>query len=518
MTESCEGRKEMEVNQRKAGALLNYCILFLNTLLCLAYTPYMLRMLGQEEYGLYSLVASVISYLTLLDLGFGNAIIRYTAKYRTEGKTEKQYEMYGMFLVLYTIIGVFSFLLGLGLYFNVDVLFGATMSDSELEKARVMLLLLNFNLAFTFPMSVFRSIVPAYERFTFQKGISIARIILNVIVMVLLLREGYKAMAMVVVQTIFNVLTLLADFWYCKYRLRVKFFIRRFDKGLLKEVSCYSFWIFLNAIMDKIYWGTGQFVLGMTIGTAAVAVFAVAIQFQSMYMQFSSAISGVFLPKVTNIVVKNDDKKQISDLFIRTGRLQYIVMSFILVGFILFGRAFICLWAGTGYEESYYITLLFFVPLTVPLIQNMGIIILQARNQMKFRSLLYICIALVSLVFQFVFSQYWGSIGCAIAISGALVLGQIIALNIYYGVVQNIDIVSFWKEIMKMSIVPIVMGMLAYTCLSYFEVSLDTWSRLFVSILFFSVVYIPLFFWGSMNEEEQNLILAPIRNIIRRKC
>lgn len=107
-------------DQLKAGAALNYVVIVLNALVGILYTPYMLRMLGQSEYGLYSLVASVISYLTVLDLGLGNAIIRYTAKYRTEGKIEEQYRMFGMFLVLYLVIGVIAFVAGLGLYFNVD--------------------------------------------------------------------------------------------------------------------------------------------------------------------------------------------------------------------------------------------------------------------------------------------------------------------------------------------------------------------------------------------------------------
>ena len=85
----------MAINQLKAGAFLSYVLLGVNTIIGLLYTPYLLRMLGKSEYGLYSLAASVIAYLTVLDLGFGNAIVRYTAKFRAEGKKEEQYEMFG---------------------------------------------------------------------------------------------------------------------------------------------------------------------------------------------------------------------------------------------------------------------------------------------------------------------------------------------------------------------------------------------------------------------------------------
>lgn len=507
----------MPVNQLKAGVVLNYVVIFLNTVVGLLYTPYMLRMMGQSEYGLYSLVASVIAYLTVLDLGFGNAIVRYTAKFRAEKKTEEQYEMFGMFFLLYLVIGIIAFGIGLGLYFNVDTLFGNTMTAVELDRARIMMLLLVANLAFTFPMSIWGSIIQAYEDFVFQKSLNIFRIILNTAVMICLLHFGYKAVAMVVVQTIFNVLTLVINFIYCRRKLNIHIYFRfkHFHWGFLKEVAIYSFWIFLNAIMDRVYWSTGQFVLGAMVGTVAVAVFAIAIQLEGMYMQFSTAISSVFLPKVTAMVATNRSRKEISDLFIRTGRIQYVVLAYILSGFIIFGRQFIELWAGAGYSDAYIISLLFFIPLTVPLIQNLGITILQARNEMKFRSVLYIIIALVSLAMQIVLTRFFGGIGCAMGVSGALVVGQILIMNVYYRRRQDLDIKTFWKEISKMSIIPIVLIFSSMLVIRHFF-ALDSWGKLILGIAAFSLVYIPLFFRFSMTDDERNLFISMFHKIFAR--
>lgn len=504
----------MPVNQLKAGVVLNYVVIILNTVVGLVYTPYMLRMMGQSEYGLYSLVASVIAYLTVLDLGFGNAIVRYTAKFRAEKKTEEQYEMFGMFFLLYLVIGIIAFGIGLGLYFNVGTLFGDTMTAVELDRARIMMLLLVANLAFTFPMSIWGSIIQAYEDFVFQKSLNIFRIILNTAVMICLLHFGYKAVAMVVVQTIFNVLTLVLNFIYCRRKLNIHIYFRfkHFHWGFLKEVAIYSFWIFLNAIMDRVYWSTGQFVLGAMVGTAAVAVFAIAIQLEGMYMQFSTAISSVFLPKVTAMVATNRSRKEISDLFIRTGRMQYIVLAYILSGFIIFGRQFIELWAGADYSDAYIISLLFFIPLTVPLIQNLGITILQARNEMKFRSVLYIIIALVSLAMQIVLTRFFGDIGCAMGVSGALVVGQILIMNVYYRRRQDLDIKTFWKEISKMSIIPIVLIFSSMLVIRHFF-ALDSWGKLILGIAAFSLVYIPLFFRFSMTDDERNLFISMFHKI-----
>ena len=504
----------MPINQLKAGAFLSYVSIGLNNIIGLTYTPFMLRMMGQSEYGLYSLVASVIAYLTVLDLGFANAVVRYTAKFRAEGKVKEQYELFGMFFLLYIGISLLALLIGGILYCHIDSMFGGTMSDSELHKIRIMMLLMLFNLAFTFPMSIWGSIITAYEDFVFQKLVNIVRIILNPIVMVIMLLMGYRAIGMVVVLTVFNVLTLLINWWYCRKKLQVRVLFGRFQWGFFQEVAIYSFWIFLNAIMDRIYWSTGQFVLGMFQGAAVVAIYAVAIQLEGIYMGFSTAISGVFLPKVTAMVARNKSEKEISDLFIRTGRIQYIIMAFILSGFILFGKQFILLWAGTNYEEAYYIALCFFIPLTVPLIQNLGITILQARNQMKFRSSLYVVIALCSLGISIPLAKLYGGIGCAVGTAFALTAGQIVAMNIYYHKRIHIDIPLFWKEIIKMSVMPMLLGGIVYGVLSVYE--LNTVWKLVAGLVCYGLVYIPLYWFTGLNDYERNLFMTPVKSWMSR--
>lgn len=412
------------MNQIKAGAVLNYIIIALNALVGLLYTPFMLRCLGQNEYGLYSLVASIIAYLTLLDFGFGPAVVRYTAKYRAEGKIKEQQSLFGLFFTLYSIIGIVAFGIGLLLYFNINWLFDKTMSLSDLSQARTMILLLLFNLAFTFPMSVFGSIIGAYERFIFQKSLLILRIILSTGVLIAVLALGYKAVALVIVQTVFNVLLLSSNYIYCRKKLNVKFRFDSFKWSFIKQILGFSIWVFLGDIMFKFYYNTGQFVLGATSGTVEVALFALGVTLMQMYIMFSGGISGVLLPKITSMVAQHKSDKEISDLFIRTGRLQYIVMAIILVGFVILGKSFISLWAGEEYSSVYYIALIFFISTLVPLIQNTAISILQARNQQKYRSIMLVVVGAVSLIVQIILSKYYGAIGCAIAVGAANIIGQ----------------------------------------------------------------------------------------------
>lgn len=503
----------MAVSELKAGVVLNYVNIVLHMIVGLVFTPFLLRMLGQSEYGLYSLAASVIAYLTVLDLGFGNAIVRYTSKFRAEGKRKEQEEMFGMFLILYVLIGLIAVACGAVLASNVDVLFSRSMTEDEISRTRIMLWLMTANLAITFPMSIWGSIMTAYERFIFQRVISIIRGVANPLVMMLLLFIGYKAVAMVVVTTAFNILSLLINYWYCIRKLGIKVRFGRISFPFLREVSIFSFWIFLHAITDRFYWSSGQLILGIYQGATVVAVFAIAIQLKEMFYLFSGAISQLFLPRVTTMVTKGCTQKEMSDLFIKTGRIQYIVISFILCGFIILGRPFIHIWAGTEYDEAYFVSILLFVSTTIPLIQSMGQTILQAKNQMKFRALWVLGVSLISLVLMLPMVRLYSLMGCAFVLAVAIILGYGVGLNIYYRKAIGIDVCRFWKEIFKMSILPIFI-MIAGLFITKI-VHIESFSSFFAAALILAAVYLPCTYKFVLNDYERNMILKPIHRMIK---
>lgn len=502
------------MNQIKAGAVLNYVIIGLNTLLGLCYTPYMLRMLGQNEYGLYSLVASIIAYLTLLDFGFGATVVRYTAKYRTQNDVEKQQPLFGLFFTMYSIIGVIAFIAGLVLFFNVDALFDWTMTAEDISQVRIMIMLLLVNLAITFPMSIFGAVITAYERFVFQKIVIILRTILSTAVIVMLLAVGYKAVAMVIVQTVFNIILLSANFIYCKRKLNIKLKFRKFERGFIKELLGFSIWVFLGDIMFKFYYNTGQFVLGATSGTTAISIFALGVTLMQMYIMFSGGISGVLLPKLTAMVTKKASNHEIADLFVRVGRLQFFILSLILSGFAIFGRPFISLWAGDGYNDVYLICLILFFSTLVPLIQNTAITILQARNQQKYRSLMLVIVGAVSLIFQIILSKLYGAIGCAIAVGAANLIGQGLILNIYYHTRQHLEIIRFWSEIGKMLIAPLCLTLLCLPIVR--EIEISSFLTLGFGILVYVGIFIPICWKCSLNNSERQLISIPLHKIVTK--
>lgn len=502
----------MKVNQLKIGAILSYAVIALNMIVGLVYTPILIRTLGQSEYGLYSLIASVISYLTILDLGFGNAITIYTSRYLAKGEEEKAQKLHGTFFLIYILIGIVAGIVGFILYLNVDNMFGNTLTTAELDKAKILMLILTFNLVVTFPFSIFSAIISAHEKFVFSRTINIIRIILQPLIMLPLLFLGAKSITLVIVITVLNILSLVINAIFCFKKLKVKFKFGKLENGLLKEICGYSFFIFLNIIIDKVNWSVDQFILGTVVGTTAVAVYATAAQLNNMYLSFSTAISGVLLPKVTKMEANNASDKEFTDVFIRTGRIQYVVLALIITGFVLFGKEFIeMVWVGKEYTESYYIACILMVPLTIPLIQNVGLSILQAKNKYKYRTMIFIGIAVLNIAISIPLAKMYEGIGTALGTAISLLLGQGIILNIYYWKKIKIDIPKFWKEILKMSIPVIVVFLFGMILHKYWAIS--NVLILIIQIIIYTGLY-ALFMWNfGMNNYEKDVIRKPLLKI-----
>ena len=500
-----EGVIEMEESKnRKLGAILSYVSIIVNTLIQLIYMPFLIKNLGQSEYGLYSLVNSIIGYLTILDLGFGNAIIVYTAKYRAQKRYEEEKKLHGMFFLVFCIIGLIAGIGGIILYFNVNELFGATMTEIELHKAKIMMLILTFNLVISFIFNIYSSILIAYERFVYQKLISLLNTILKPVVMIPLLFIGFKSITMVLVITVLNIMVLLSNYFYCKTKLKIDIKYKGFDKIIFKTILGYSVWIFLGSIVDKINWSADQFILGMVSGTIAVSIYSVASTLNTLFINLSTAISGVLLPKVSEMVENNATNDELTDEMIKVGRIQYYIILLMITGLILVGKDFIIWWVGKSYIESYYVSLILIIPLCFPLIQNLGLSIMQAMNKYKFRAISTFIMAIFNIGISYLLAKKYGAIGAAVGTAISLIICNIIVTNIYYYKIINIDVLKFWKNIIKMTIPFCIPFLFVIIIMRIF--SFNGLYNVAIYGTLYTIVFTIIAYFITMNEYEKNFI------------
>lgn len=256
-------------------------------------------------------------------------------------------------------------------------------------------------------------------------------------------------------------------------------------------------------IVDQINWSVDKFLLGRMIGTTAVAVYGVASELNVAYQIFSGSISSVFIPRVNLIVAKANDNDELTNLFTKVGRIQFLILALLMSGYFLYGKIFIHLWAGPGYDEAYVIGFFLMLSITVPLMQNLGIEIRRAQNLHRIPAVFMLLVSIMNFVISIPLIKIFGATGAAVGTAIGIFFNTIF-INIYYHKKCHINILYFWKEILKF--IPALFISVMTGLLINGIVGLDSIWKLGTCIVTYSAVYFVVIYLLGLNQYEKEIV------------
>lgn len=504
----------MKVNQLKAGVILTYLSSGMSTLIALVYTPIMLGILGQSEYGIYTLVNSVVANLAILSLGFGSSYMRFYSRCKVKNDEDGIKKLNGMFIVVFGIIAVVALIAGFVLLQNTENIFKNGLSAEEISKARVLLCISVVNIALSFPASVFTSFITANEKYVFLKAVNMIKMVFSPLINLPMLLLGFGSVGMVTATLVLNIFADCLNIIFSVRKLNMRFDFRHFQWGLLKNIWGFSFFIFLNIITDQINWNVDKFLLGIFQSSVAVSVYGVASQLNNSYTSIFWSLSNVFIPRINMLVSAGEDNFKITQLFTRIGRIQFMVLALILEVYLFFGKFFINVWAGPGYAESYVIGGLLIFAVTIEGIQTAGIEIQRAKYLHKFRAVLCFFMALGNILLSIPLCIRYGATGASIGTVISLVIGNGIIMNIYYHKKVGINVIYFWKNIISLLpalILPTVFGIFANI-----KFPLSSIPGFIAEAGIMCALYCLSMWFIGMNASEKQLISGPLSKILCR--
>jgi O-antigen/teichoic acid export membrane protein len=492
------------MSQLKKGVILSYLNIFLTNIVGIVLTPFIIKSLGDSEYGLYTLVGSFVIYLSLMDMGLNNTIVRFVAKYRIQNNKVAEQEFLGTTMLVYFGISLSLVIIGILLYYNIENIFKYSLTKDEMHKTKIMFIILIFNLTFSLPGGAFQAICNAYEHFVFPRVLTIIKSVLRTICIVAILLLGSKAIGLVILETILSLVTIVTTAIYVYQKLNIKISLKKYNFSLIKEIFNYSFWVFLFGIVAKFQWNAGQVVLGINTNTVTVAIFGVGIMLGGYYGTFASAINGLLIPKATKMVLDNSDGKILTDTMIKIGRINFYILAFILSGFYLFGQQFILLWIGKTYIKSWFVALLIMLVITLPLIQVFGNSILEAKKKNKFKSVVSLISVGIAVLVGFNLTFTYGMYGIIFPLVIAMGLNSLI-MNFYYKRVFDFRIYYFFKfGILKSIIVYSIISGIAGCIIQYIQI--NSWLHLLFYILLYSIFFAVITFFILLNNYEKQLV------------
>lgn len=434
--------------QRKSGAILSYIYLFLNAVISLLYVPILLNTLGQSEYGIYQLIASIASYLSVLQSTLSAMTLRFYSITLAQKNTIQANQVLFTSKRIFQAITALMLLLGACMYLVLTPFYRGSLSEVELLHAKQVFVVLVIQLCFEVNGCLYTAIIHSHERFIFIKLLSICTAIINPIALLLIISRYPYALSVAFVNLVLTLLLYILKRTYAHKALGIRIQKCPFEKNLLSQMVAFSGGLILAVVADQFFWKVDHMILTKVDGAAAVAVYGVGATIFMNFITLSSAINSVFMPRITGFVV-NDDNEAINQLFLRIGRYQFLSLSLLLSGFVLFGQEFVSLWVGKEYSDVYWIVLLVILPMTPDLCEGIGLSILQARNTYMRRACLHVGIVIANIILTVVLAKQFSGIGAAFATGLSLLVGNLIILNLYYAKVEHLPIGSLFLMFLK---------------------------------------------------------------------
>lgn len=491
-------------NQIKVGAILSYVTICINMILGLLYTPWMINHIGTSAYGLYALSGTFIAYF-MLDFGLGSAVGRFLSL-AVANKDEKNIKStINTAFRIYIIIDIIVFILLFFIYFFLDEIF-IKLTVAEIHDFKIVFCISAFFSILSFPLMPFNGTMIAYEKFIQLKTIELVQKVSAVVFTIFALLVGYGLFAVVFINAVVAFLCNVYKLIYTWNNLNIKVSIVNYDKNLAKSLFSFSIWVFIIGIAQRLVVTLSPTILGIRANTMEITIYAVASTLEAYVWTFSNALNGLFMPRISSMVAKNVNRKELTDLMIRVGRIQLIICGLIISGLFVLGKPFLNLWMGPEFVKSYYVVILMVATGIISLTQAIADTLLYVENEVRYRAVIYCSSAVISFVVGYVLAGYIGAIGCGIGIFFSL-FSTVIGMNIVYSRKLNLQIGRFFKECHLKIIWPIIIcSILALLVQKILPIS--SWYIIFMYVCVYTLIFIGLQWFLTMNKCEKELMLS----------
>jgi O-antigen/teichoic acid export membrane protein len=329
--------------------------------------PFLIGQLGKETYGLWTLIATLTGYFSVLDLGVAGSVGRQIAFHRARGNLD------GVNTIVSTALAILSgvFVLGCLATAGAAVVFFwiFDVPADQVADVRFALILVGLNLALTFPANVFAGLFWGYERFDLQNAVEIPVVVVRTVLTFLLI--GNDAPLTTLAWIVFGVnfagaLARAGLCWWLEPRLR----IRRGNvrRGAVGEIYSYGIWYFLLSLSRTLIPQIGPTVIGMRLGNGPVTIFTIARQVTAYTNSFLITATQVMTPRATALHAEENHAQQ-RTLFLDGGRYALALTLFFVIGFTFLGQPFLELWQKGAQEGAYQLLMILIAGEALPMSQ-----------------------------------------------------------------------------------------------------------------------------------------------------
>jgi O-antigen/teichoic acid export membrane protein len=332
-----------------------------------------------------------------------------------------------------------------------------------------------------------------------------------VLIVVALLLDG-DVYWLVLIKGAMGFLTSLIKFIIFKRKSKIQINWQYFERTEMKSLLSFSVWVFLTSLAQRLRLTMMPTVLGIMANSTEISIFSLGMTIEAMTYILSTALNGLFLPKVTRILTAKESGRELTNLMIRVGRLQLYIIGLVIMGFWLIGRDFLHLWVGEKFHDSYYVVILLTVFNIVSLTQQIASDVVYAENKVRYTATLTFVSSAFSLVGAVLLAPSMGAVGCALAFCIAMTL-NLVWINIFYMRELHLEMGRFFRECHG-RIMPSLLLLTAIVFLIKYCFPINGWGSLIIFVLIYVIAYFFVSYLILFNKSEKEIVIG----IIEQGC
>ena len=173
------------MNKKLLGIFLSYSLIVIDIVIGILLVPFLLKTLGNYEYGVYKLLLSTASYLSVLDFGIGGTITRYVVKYNTENKQREKENFVAMGLVIYGVLSAAVLCIAAVICTLIPNMYAASIEPEDIRHAQKIFMVLCSTTAVQLFNHAYHGLFAAYEKFIYTKSLEIIKVCLRIALIII---------------------------------------------------------------------------------------------------------------------------------------------------------------------------------------------------------------------------------------------------------------------------------------------------------------------------------------------
>lgn len=498
---------------------MSYVSIIISCVGAIFVTPFIVKCLGDSSYGVYRIIVSLISYMSVLNFGFGNSAIRYLAEFRVKNQKNKERE----FLTVIKYMNFFAicicFIAGVIIYNLLDNVFSNSLTLVEVDLAKELFRILIIGVIVSVLNDIYASIINAYEQFVFAKGIDVIRNILKIALVFMILSFNHSAVYLTMIDLALNVFVLVSNMYYVHFKLNIAISshfpkLSRIDIEFYKEVFIYAVMVLLNMIINQLIWNTDSIIIGVRLDSTSASVYGVGSTISSMFYNMSLVIGNLLMPKTVQMVKCGASKSELTDYMIKVARIQAFIILFIVSAYFVMGKQFIQLWMGDNYAEAWISSLMIMIGSVFASLLVTGHAILKTMNKQNFFMGTYFIIFLLNAVITYVVVADKGIIGAAAVTMITFAGGSIFILLPYYHKCIGLNMKKFVFSLCR-DIIPVTLVIAVLMWKIFGIVEISSWIKFISAACIYTIIYYLLIYLFGTTEKEKDKVRSIIKNMRR---